>query len=97
MGQEVPALEYPIGFQANSLMPLQKLSVVQWIERGPPKAEMQVRFLPGRPVWFDTWRLGGLLIKPHLGYEQQNKRSVLENLGLTKTHASTQDNNPRLF
>ncbi len=26
------------------------LSVVQWIERGPPKAEMQVRFLPGRPM-----------------------------------------------
>jgi hypothetical protein len=28
-------------------------------------------------VWFGTWRLGGLLIKPHLAYEQQNKRSVL--------------------
>ena len=26
-----------------------RLFVVQWIERGPPKAEMQVRFLPGRP------------------------------------------------
>jgi hypothetical protein len=48
-------------------------------------------------VWFGTWRLGGLLIKPHLAYEQQNKRSALENLGLTKTRASTQDNNPRLF
>ena len=31
-----------------------RLPVVQWIERGPPKTQMQVRFLPGRPKEVDT-------------------------------------------
>ncbi len=30
-----------------------RLPVVQWIVRGPPKTQMQVQFLPGRPKRVD--------------------------------------------
>lgn len=44
---------YLVGLQLKAL-PHVKMAgwpaaVVQWIERGPPKSQMQVRFLPGAP------------------------------------------------
>ena len=60
------------------------LSVVQWIERGPPKAEMQVRFLPGRP--------DGI----HLKEGVQSRTDFLEASPTQKTqsavHSMSQDN-----